>query len=113
MAKKKPASTETASTYITKGRVRHDGDRYAIGDEIDLTPSQAAELLAAGIIVPAAATSAATGSAAAPIQLSAATLGKMNLGELTGYAEAHNVKLDADLTKDQIIEAINAAISAA
>ena len=53
MAKKKVAATEEVdSTYIANVTVRHDGDRYRKGEEIDLTPAEAAELLAAGSISP-------------------------------------------------------------
>lgn len=53
MAKKKAApSNETPSTFIAKVTIRHNGERFYKGEEIDLLPTEAAELLAAGSIVP-------------------------------------------------------------
>jgi len=50
MAKKKVVSSEAASTFLCNVTVRHNGDRFYKGEEIDLTPTEAAELLAAGSI---------------------------------------------------------------
>ncbi|MDO8838015.1 MAG: hypothetical protein Q7V31_03740 [Parvibaculum sp.] len=48
MAKKK-ANTETA-TYEVLTRIRHDGDRYVAGDEIELTAAQHAQLAKSGAV---------------------------------------------------------------
>ena len=53
MAKKKAvAIDESTSTYICNVTVRHEGDRFPKGEEVDLTPTQAAHLVAAGSISP-------------------------------------------------------------
>lgn len=53
MAKKKAAPVnESTSVYICNVTVRHNGDRFPKGEAIDLTPTEAAHLLAAGSIVP-------------------------------------------------------------
>lgn len=53
MAKKKVASVnETSSTFICNVTVRHNGDRFRKGEEIDLMPSEAVHLVAAGSISP-------------------------------------------------------------
>ena len=45
MARKKAATEEKSSSYIALKAVRHDGERYEIGETVELTPTQAAELL--------------------------------------------------------------------
>ena len=53
MAKKKATPVnETVAVYIANVTIRHDGERFSKGEEIDLKPSEAAELLAAGSISP-------------------------------------------------------------
>lgn len=101
---------DSTSTYIANVTVRHNGGRFPKGKEIDLTPTEAAELLAAGSIEPkfVLAGSAPVPASATPItRLSPSTLGKMNVGELINYAASVNVTLDPAFTKDQIIEAIS------
>jgi hypothetical protein len=109
--KKQIAVVGTPSTYICNVTVRHEGDRYRKGEEIELLPSEAAELLAADSIEPkfVLAGSAPIPASPAPVtRLSPSTLGKMNVGELINYAASIDVKLDPAFTKDQIIEAISA-----
>jgi hypothetical protein len=109
--KTKIAVVGTPSTYIANVTVRHEGDRYYQGEEIDLLPSEAAELLAAGSI--SLAPVAAVAASPAPVtRLSPSTLGKMNVGELINYAASVNIALDPAFTKDQIIEAVTAAPTA-
>jgi len=53
VAKKKAAPVnETTSVYICNVTVRHNGDRFYKGEQIDLLPSEAVHLLAAGSISP-------------------------------------------------------------
>lgn len=47
MATKKP---ETTSPYIALVRIRNGAVRYQVGEQIDLLPSEAADLLAQGSI---------------------------------------------------------------
>jgi len=52
MAGKKAVSKGTTATYLCNVTVRHDGERYLKGEEIDLFSSEAEHLLAAGSISP-------------------------------------------------------------
>ncbi|HLJ65187.1 MAG TPA: hypothetical protein VKT70_13825 [Stellaceae bacterium] len=42
--------TDTTTKYIALRRIQLDKDAYALGDAIELTPAQAAELKAIGAI---------------------------------------------------------------
>lgn len=42
--------------YVVKSTVDHDGERFAIGDPIELTDKQAEPLLDCGAVAPAAET---------------------------------------------------------
>jgi hypothetical protein len=59
MASNKPESAKSKSVETSAYRVeteglQHDGEPYAVGDTISLTPAQAAPLLAVGVISGAA-----------------------------------------------------------
>lgn len=52
MAGKKAVSKGSKATYLCNVTVRHDGERYSKGEEIELFTSEAEHLLAAGSISP-------------------------------------------------------------
>jgi hypothetical protein len=72
MAKKKiasvpgvPAVPQPTAVYLVLKNVRHDGESYVAGDEIELTAPQAAHLIAVGGITTTAVVNAAIGVAVA------------------------------------------------
>ena len=53
MATKKPAKTETSTTYEVLSNLHHDGKAYAPGKPVELEPEDAEPLLTAGVVKPA------------------------------------------------------------
>jgi len=90
--------------YTVKKSLHHDGKRRRLGTTVQLTDEEAKPLIDLGVVVlgePEDASSAAPAVALAP-----ETLGKLNIAELTAYAQAHGVTVATDATKAQIIDAL-------
>jgi len=91
------------STYTVTKPILHDKLLYRANDPVQLTEKQAAPLKELGAVTPGEPKAAST---SAPVALAAETLGKLNLAELTTYAQAHGVTVATDATKAQIIDAL-------
>lgn len=88
------------------------GKRYEKGSTIPLSDEDAAPLLKLGVIkVPGPSLTASVTVTTVPA-LGKPTLGKLTVAELTAYAVALGLTVAEGATKDQLLEAIGAAMPA-
>lgn len=50
MATKKPAKTETSTSFQVLSNLDHNGKKYTPGEPVELEPEDAEPLLAAGVV---------------------------------------------------------------